>query len=99
MNLAVNALDAMPQGGSLSLDVELRAGDAQLTVADTGVGIPATRREKIFQLYFTTKKDGSGLGLAMVYRAVQLHGGSIEVESELGQGTRFRILLPALVKP
>jgi signal transduction histidine kinase len=99
MNLAVNALDAMPQGGSLSLDVELRAQDAQLTVADTGVGIPATRREKIFQLYFTTKKDGSGLGLAMVYRAVQLHGGSIEVESELGRGTRFRILLPALVKP
>jgi signal transduction histidine kinase len=48
MNLAVNALDAMPQGGSLSLDVELRARDAQLTVADTGVGIPATRREKIF---------------------------------------------------
>ena len=99
MNLAVNALDAMPQGGSLSLDVELRARDAQLTVADTGVGIPATRREKIFQLYFTTKKDGSGLGLAMVYRAVQLHGGSIEVESELGRGTRFRVLLPALVKP
>ena len=99
MNLAVNALDAMPQGGSLSLDVERRARDAQITVADTGVGIPATRREKIFQLYFTTKKDGSGLGLAMVYRAVQLHGGSIEVESELGRGTRFRILLPALVKP
>jgi signal transduction histidine kinase len=98
MNLAVNALDAMPQGGTLSLDVELRARDAQLTVADTGVGIPATRREKIFQLYFTTKKDGSGLGLAMVYRAVQLHGGSIDVESELGRGTRFRILLPALVK-
>jgi len=99
MNLAVNAMDAMPQGGSLSVDVELRARDAQLTVADTGVGIPATRREKIFQLYFTTKKDGSGLGLAMVYRAVQLHGGSIEVESELGKGTRFRILLPALVEP
>jgi signal transduction histidine kinase len=99
MNLAVNALDAMPQGGSLSFDVELRARDAQLTVADTGAGIPETQRDKIFQLYFTTKQNGSGLGLAMVYRAVQLHGGSIEVDSEPGRGTRFRIMLPALVKP
>jgi signal transduction histidine kinase len=99
MNLAVNALEAMPQGGSLSFDVELLTRDARLTVADTGAGIPESRRDKIFQLYFTTKKNGSGLGLAMVYRAVQLHGGSIEVESEPGQGTRFRIMLPALVKP
>jgi signal transduction histidine kinase len=98
LNLAVNALDAMPQGGSLSFDVKLRTQDARLTVADTGVGIPETQREKIFQLYFTTKQNGSGLGLAMVYRAVQLHGGSIEVESEPGRGTRFRITLPALVK-
>jgi signal transduction histidine kinase len=99
MNLAVNALDAMPQGGALSFDVELRARDAQLTVTDTGAGIPEAQRDKIFQLYFTTKKNGSGLGLAMVYRAVQLHGGGIEVDSESGRGTRFRIMLPALVKP
>jgi signal transduction histidine kinase len=99
MNLAVNALDAMPHGGALSFDVELRARDAQLTVTDTGAGIPEAQRDKIFQLYFTTKKNGSGLGLAMVYRAVQLHGGSIEVDSEPGRGTRFRIMLPALVKP
>jgi len=98
LNLAVNALDAMPQGGSLSFDVELRAPDVRLTVADTGVGIPEAQRDKIFQLYFTTKQNGSGLGLAMVYRAVQFHGGSIEVESEPGRGTRFRITLPALVK-
>jgi hypothetical protein len=99
MNLAVNALDAMPEGGSLSFDIELVTRDVRLTVADTGTGIPEPQRDKIFQLYFTTKKNGSGLGLAMVYRAVQLHGGSIEVESEPGRGTRFRIVLPALVKP
>jgi signal transduction histidine kinase len=99
INLAVNALDAMPQGGSLSFDVELRGRDARLTVADTGTGIPEAQRDKIFQLYFTTKQNGSGVGLAMVYRAVQLHGGSIEVESDPGRGTRFLITLPALEKP
>ena len=99
MNLAVNAMDAMPQGGSLSFDVELRARDAWLSVADTGTGIPEKLRDKIFQLYFTTKENGSGVGLAMVYRAVQLHGGSIEVESAQGRGTRFLITLPALLKP
>jgi hypothetical protein len=89
MKLAVNAFDAMPHGGTLSFDVDLRARDALLTVADTGTGIPESQRDQVFQLYFTTKKNGSGLGLAMVYRAVQLHGGSIELESEPGQGTRF----------
>ena len=99
MNLTVNALDAMPQGGLLSFEVELNARDARLTVADTGAGIPEEGRGKIFQLYYTTKKNGSGLGLAMVYRVIQLHGGSIEVESEPGRGTRFRIVLPAFVRP
>jgi hypothetical protein len=98
MNLAVNALEAMPHGGSLSFEVELCAKEVHLSVTDTGAGIPDAQREKIFQLYFTTKKNGSGLGLAMVYRAVQLHGGSIEVESQVGRGTCFRILLPALTK-
>jgi len=87
----------MPQGGTLSFEVKLGLRDVQITVADTGTGIPKEQREKIFQLYFTTKKNGSGIGLAMVYRAVQLHGGSIEVESESGKGTRFRITLPALL--
>ncbi len=68
-------------------------------MADTGTGIPESERERIFQLYFTTKKNGSGLGLAMVYRAVQLHGGSIEVESEPGRSTSFLIVLPALLNP
>jgi len=92
VNLVVNGIEAMPQGGTLSIDVDR---NRRLTIADTGVGIPEAQRQKIFQLYYTTKKGGSGIGLAMVYRAVQLHGGSIEVESEPGQGTRFRLEFPS----
>lgn len=99
MNLAVNALDAMPQGGSLSLRVNATGRQfVEVLVADTGTGIPREQVDKIFQLYFTTKKHGSGIGLAMVYRAVQLHGGSIKVESELGRGTRFILSFPALAE-
>jgi signal transduction histidine kinase len=98
MNLAVNALEAMGEGGSLKFEARGGRTDAQLCVSDTGPGIPEAQRDRIFQLYYTTKKGGSGLGLAMVYRAVQLHGGSIEVESVMGQGTTFRIVLPLLEK-
>ncbi len=98
INLSVNALDAMPGGGSLTLAIVRLSGAVQLTVADTGSGIPPQAREKIFQLYFTTKKNGNGIGLAMVYRAVQLHGGKIEVESESGQGTKFTLTLPVLAR-
>jgi signal transduction histidine kinase len=65
-----------------------------LTITDTGPGIPLESREKIFQLYYTTKAHGSGIGLAMTFRAVQLHGGTIEIESEMGRGTTFRLTLP-----
>ena len=69
-------------------------GRTILTVEDTGEGIPADQLERIFDLYFTTKPGGSGIGLSMVYRIAQLHGGEIEVESIVGRGTTFRILLP-----
>ncbi|WP_321478189.1 ATP-binding protein [uncultured Paludibaculum sp.] len=94
MNLAVNAIEAMPNGGSLELKLEQGPREVRITVADTGPGIPREQREKIFQLYYTTKQGGSGYGLAMVYRAVQLHGGRIEVDSEPGQGARFVLILP-----
>lgn len=97
MNLAVNALDAMPDGGSLTFRLHTRAPQGfELTISDTGVGIPPEKQEKIFQLYFTTKKHGSGIGLAMVYRAVQLHGGTITVESKPGAGAQFHLTFPAL---
>jgi signal transduction histidine kinase len=95
LNLALNACQAMPNGGILTMGART-AGDGRvvLTVEDTGVGIPAEQLERIFDLYYTTKSGGSGIGLSMVYRIVQLHGGEIEVESTAGRGTTFRVLLP-----
>jgi signal transduction histidine kinase len=95
LNLAQNACQAMPQGGALTL----RCGAAsqhrvEIRVGDTGVGIAPEHLGKIFDLYFTTKERGTGIGLSMVYRIVQLHDGDIEVESTPGRGTTFRILLP-----
>jgi signal transduction histidine kinase len=95
LNLALNACQAMPNGGILSLGGrEAADGRVVLTVEDTGSGIPADQLEKIFDLYYTTKPGGSGIGLSMVYRIVQLHGGEIEVESTVGRGTCFRVFLP-----
>jgi two-component system sporulation sensor kinase A len=67
-----------------------------LRISDTGPGIPETVRKKMFQLYFTTKSGGSGIGLAVAYRSLQLHGGDIVVKTEVGQGTTFEMVLPAL---
>lgn len=94
MNVVSNALEAMPEGGRLVFRLERLGGECRLTVSDTGEGIPAEKRERIFQLYYTTKKGGSGIGLAVTFRAVELHGGRIEVESEPGRGTSFRVALP-----
>lgn len=99
LNLAVNAIEATPEGGAVSLDLTAEPGECRLLVADTGAGIPPSLRDKIFQLYFTTKKGGSGIGLAMVYRAVQIHGGRIELFSEPGEGARFWIYLPLTAPP
>ena len=66
-------------------------------VSDDGPGIPPEVREKVFQLYFTTKERGSGIGLAMTYRAVQLHNGTVDFSSEMGKGTTFRLQFPAVV--
>jgi signal transduction histidine kinase len=94
LNVVRNALEAMPGGGRLSVLVAYTGRDALVAVSDTGPGIAPENREKIFQLYYSTKKNGSGIGLAMTYRAIQLHGGSIEVESEPGAGAVFRLRLP-----
>jgi signal transduction histidine kinase/HAMP domain-containing protein len=95
LNLALNAVQAMPQGGELRFEAG-RAADRQvsLDVRDTGLGIAPEHLARIFELYFTTKEQGSGIGLSMVYRTIQLHDGSIEVQSTPGHGTTFSIRLP-----
>jgi PAS domain S-box-containing protein len=94
LNLVLNAVDAMPQGGQLQLTLSRRGDMAEITVGDTGKGIPLENRQKIFQLFFTTRPGGSGIGLASTFRIVQLHNGSIDFTSEVGRGTTFRIELP-----
>ncbi len=94
LNLAINACQAMPNGGSLRLVCAAARKQVELRVEDTGVGIPPENLEKIFDLYFTTKHHGTGIGLSMVYRIIQLHDGEIEVRSTPGRGTTFRVLLP-----
>jgi len=102
LNLVVNAIEAMPTGGRLTLGLERQADAAEIFISDTGLGIKPEHRARIFQLFFTTRPGGSGIGLASAYKDVQLHDGSIELESEVGRGTTFRIELPlarTLVEP
>ena len=95
LNLAINGCQAMPNGGTLRLSCGRASRNrVDVRVQDTGVGIPAEHLSKIFDLYFTTKDHGTGIGLSMVYRIVQLHDGDIEVESTKNRGTTFRVLLP-----
>jgi hypothetical protein len=94
LNLVLNGCQAMPSGGELKVTPHALADRLELEIADQGVGIPAEVREKVFSLYFTTKPGGSGVGLAMVYRIIQLHNGSIDFTSEVNRGTTFRITLP-----
>jgi signal transduction histidine kinase len=94
LNVCRNALESMPNGGKMTVEVARESSEWVLSVADTGPGIPEEEREKIFQLYYSTKPQGSGIGLAMTFRALQLHGGSIEVGGNPGGGTQFRMRLP-----
>src|SRR5579859_874432 len=94
LNLVLNAVDAMPGGGQIRLNLTRRAEMAEISVADTGKGIALENRQKIFQLFFTTRPGGSGIGLASTFRIVQLLNGSIDFKSEVGRGTTFRIELP-----
>jgi len=103
MNLCLNARDAMPGGGALRIVAELvqpEAGErahVAITIEDSGSGMDAATRARIFEPFFTTKPEGAGfgLGLSTVREVVDMHGGQVEVESELGQGTSFLLRLPA----
>jgi signal transduction histidine kinase len=98
LNLAINALQAMPDGGSLRLACRLaNRRRVALSVEDTGVGIPPEDLPRIFDLYFTTKEKGSGIGLSMVFRIVQLHDGEVEVQSTPGGGTKFTLFFPQAI--
>jgi signal transduction histidine kinase len=97
LNVVVNAMQAMPEGGELTFEASATKDTAELRISDTGAGIPAELRDKIFRLYFSTKKEGSGIGLAMTFRIVQIHDGTIDFTSEPGKGTTFVIRLPIAV--
>ena len=95
LNIAINGIQAMPGGGALTITGRRDDSAVEVEVRDQGPGIPAEIRDKIFNLYFTTKKSGSGIGLAMAYRVMQLHNGSLAFESQPGMGTAFCLRFPA----
>jgi two-component system, NtrC family, sensor histidine kinase HydH len=94
LNLMLNAEDAMPDGGTLTLQIRPDGNGVLLAVIDTGSGVPAELLPRVFEPFVTTKPDGFGLGLATARRIVQAHGGEIACHSEPGCGTRFTVWLP-----
>lgn len=94
LNLILNGLQAMPEGGNLTIETSVRDSRMRLSVSDTGVGIEPENLTRIFEPYFTTKTDGSGLGLAIARRIIEGHGGTLEVTSKAGSGSRFEIVFP-----
>jgi PAS domain S-box-containing protein len=101
MNLIMNARDAMPRGGELTISTEAENSTVHVEVSDNGVGIPADHLNKIFDPFFTTKATsrGTGLGLAVTYGIIREHSGSIQVDSVVGRGTTFRLEFPSVRKP
>lgn len=98
LNVIINGCQAMPEGGPLKVATARgQDGSARITITDRGIGIADDGQERIFNLYYTTKKGGTGIGLAQAFRAVQLHGGVIRFDSQVGVGTTFEIILPAIV--
>ncbi len=94
LNVVLNGVQAMPEGGTLTLSARQEEDSILTEIRDQGAGIPAEIQDKIFELYFTTKAAGSGIGLASTYQILQWHYGSVDFESNEGQGTTFRLRLP-----
>ena len=93
VNLVLNAVQAMPKGGELTINTTKAHDSALITIQDTGAGIPAENLEKIFNPFFTTKAQGQGLGLAICKRLVEAQGGEITVTSDVGKGSTFTVKL------
>lgn len=96
LNIVINGCQVMPDGGQLKFETARENGHILITITDEGPGIPPEVIDKIFNLYFTTKPTGSGIGLAQAFRAVQLHNGQIRVDSEPGRGATFQIVIPTI---
>lgn len=96
INLGINALEAMPEGGTLNLSLEGVDSKATISIADSGPGIAPEIRDRIFTMHFTTKRTGTGIGLYVARVVVEANGGQIRVDTEAGRGARFQIDLPAL---
>ena len=96
VNLVVNAIQATSEGGKLTITTSAEDGRVRINFEDTGVGIPPENMQKLFTPFFTTKTEvkGVGLGLSVSYGIVERHGGKIEVQSEVGKGSTFTVLLP-----
>ena len=94
MNLFINALQAMPSGGTLRVEVHREDPHLEIVIADTGDGIPPEELNMVFRPFYTTRTMGTSLGLSITRNIVEAHGGEINVESTLGMGTTFRIKLP-----
>ena len=94
LNVVLNGIQAMPQGGQLTISARRQDNAAVAEIADRGMGIARDVQDKIFELYFTTKKEGNGIGLAQTYQILQWHYGAVEFESTEGEGTTFRFRLP-----
>ena len=101
LNLALNALDAMPDGGTLAIHAQRKRSELVVVLEDTGCGIAPEAGRRIFEPFFTTKEPGSGtgLGLAVSYGIVQKHGGRIDFKSVLGIGTTFVVSIPVVSEP
>ena len=99
LNLVINAMQAMPGGGTLTIRTYRRDNLVGLSVTDTGSGIAPDDLQRIFDPFFTTKSDGTGLGLAVSYQIIEAHGGQIEVQSQLSKGTEFTIWLLVMQSP
>jgi PAS domain S-box-containing protein len=96
LNLIINAIEAMPQGGTLTLTTEWEEAQKviKISISDTGVGVPSEEQDRVFEFYYTTKEDGTGMGLPIALKIIKDHGGDIDLESEVGVGTTFTVILP-----